>query len=145
VKYPDCRAGVPDKHLVKYYSLKIPHEPGNYYLENLYCGTKGYGFRHIEAADKGKRIPNFPGGWGGFNYSIGATAATWTSWSYNKDKKLYSYTDKKLCLSNGSEWHQFIPFTIVVTGPKQTTGAGANAIITAVYHKEKKQPGSCPN
>ena len=37
-----------------------------------------------------------------------------------------------------------LPFSIVVTGPKQTTGVGPNTIITAYYSKGKKLPGGCP-
>jgi hypothetical protein len=144
-KYPDCKDGVHDRKLVDFYSLRIPDiKPPEYYLENLYCGNNSYGFRHIEASDKGKRISNFPGGWGGFNYALNASAATWTNWSYDKARKTYNYTNKKLCLSNGTEWHQLIPFSIVVTGPKQTTGVGPDTIITAFYSKDKREPGGCP-
>lgn len=144
-KYPDCKEGVHVRKLVAFYSLRIPDtKPHEYYLENLYCGNKNYGFRHIEAADKGKRISNFPGGWGGFNYALNASSAAWTNWSYDSKRKTYNYTNKNLCLSNGTEWHQLIPFSIVVTGPKQTTGVGPDTIITAFYSKKKKEPGGCP-
>jgi hypothetical protein len=144
-KYPDCKAGVNDRKLVEYYELRIPNtKPPEYNLENLYCGNSSYGFRHIEASDKGKRISNFPGGWPGFDYALNASAATWTNWSYDKTRKTYNYTNKNLCLSQGTEWHQMLPFSIVVTGPKQTTGVGPNTIITAYYSKGKKLPGGCP-
>jgi hypothetical protein len=136
---------VHDRKLVAFYSLRIPDiKPPNYYLENLYCGNKSYGFRHIEAADNGKRISNFPGGWGGFNFALKASAATWTNWSHDKKRNTYNYTNKNLCLSNGTEWHQMIPFSIVVTGPNQTTGVGPDTIITAFYSKKKKESGGCP-
>lgn len=54
---PACHEGVPEYHIVARYKFK--KRKGGYSRARLYCGNAAWGFRHIAAADGGKRISNF--------------------------------------------------------------------------------------
>jgi len=82
---------VPEYHLVAHYKFK--KRKGGYSTARLYCGNSAWGFRHIAAGDKGKRISNYPpDGWGAFNYSLTYTEKAWSSYKYRSSNDTYAYS-----------------------------------------------------
>ena len=135
-RYPSCGSGVSDSHVVATYTMK--RIQGGYRDSVLYCGKSSYGFRHIEAADNGKRISNYPGGWPGFDYSIAATLKTWTSYKYSSSNDTYAHY-KRIDECNGSTWVASWMFNVV-------TARVSAKIITAYRSSSVKQEsGQCPS
>jgi hypothetical protein len=133
--YPHCGADVSDMHLVASYKLK--RVGGGYSRGWLFCGTAKWGFRHIQASDKGKRISNYPGGWPGFNYSITAVERAWTSEKYNSENKTRAFYRLFYLCDSAANWYRPILFRVVQV--EKTA-----RIITAVPDYGRKKTGPCP-
>ena len=71
---PNCGKGVGPRKMIGKYKAKR-HNKGGYRTDILYCGGAKYGYRHLQ-----KHVPQYFGGWGNFNFSIGAVLKKPADW-----------------------------------------------------------------
>ncbi len=71
---PNCGKGVRPRKIVGKYKAKR-HNKGGYRTDLLYCGGVKYGYRHLQP-----HIPQYFGGWGNFDFSIGAVLKKPADW-----------------------------------------------------------------
>ena len=86
ILYPSCESGVSEWHVVAKYKMeRAPEGSGKYRSSTLYCGTSGFGFRHLEP-----HIGQYFGGWPNFNFSITQTQRAPASITYRESNDTYT-------------------------------------------------------
>src|SRR5712691_9973855 len=126
---PNCGKGVRPRKIVGKYKAKR-HNKGGYRTDLLYCGGAKYGYRHLQP-----HVPQYFGGWGNFNFSIGAVLKKPADWVVQPNGNFRESAPIFQCFFAG---YYFIWTFYVVPNIQSGT------IVTAYGHKGRKVDKPCP-
>jgi hypothetical protein len=126
---PNCGKGVRSRKKVGKYEAKR-HDKGGYRTDILYCGNAKYGYRHLQP-----HIAQYFGGWGSFNFSIGAALKKPADWVVQANGNFRESALIYQCFNEG----YYVIWTFYVVPTIQS-----GTIVTAYGHKGKTVDQPCP-
>jgi|HubBroStandDraft_1064217.scaffolds.fasta_scaffold04997_7 hypothetical protein len=137
---PNCGKGVRPRKVVGQYKAKR-HNKAGYRTDTLYCGSAKYGYRHLQP-----HISQYFGGWGNFNFSIGAVLKAPADWVVQTNGNFRESAPIYQCFFAG--YYVIWTFYVVPTYPFRQHRHGVRAQgqngRSAVSLADRRCPGSNP-